>query len=575
MDFVFTSVKIEGFQSIGNPCTLELCEQGLVLIRGVNEYESFVSSNGSGKSSLMESVCWCIYGRTSAGVTDPTNRYYSDGCSVDVKFRIDSAEYEIIRSIKHRENKTGLVFMLNGADISARNKTETDKFIQSHMKIGMELFLSAIFLSQGFNGRLSAMSPSTRKECLENITDTAARLDEFSKKVTDQKTKHSTEYSELATKLSYEKGVYATLKRQVEEIEARVSDEPGEEIDYESIVTDIDHINTAIGIISDRKSDNIKFVSEKMSEISSIEQSITMCQSMITETERCMSFLDSKGSEECPTCHQKIVSEETVKSLQEEYTEKIKKAKSDIVIYDDQLRTAKDGLKELHGVSELIRNKEDKLRRMLKDKQELQIKYSKTKSISDEKEKLISLGDKMSESEDRIQKYTDSVKDVSEKQEILSSSLQYISRQFRNYLLSETIEFVNGLLKLYSSALFSNTGDTINMVSDSSKLDLYLSDRSYDTLSGGEKRRIDIAVALVQRDLGLTVSGFSCNLLVLDESLESLDESASSAVLEMVTSMSDKIESIFVISHNNYCIPSDKIVTVTKRADQISTVTIE
>ena len=120
--------------------------------------------------------------------------------------------------------------------------------------------------------------------------------------------------------------------------------------------------------------------------------------------------------------------------------------------------------------------------------------------------------------------------------------------------------------------LFSNESDVVRMRADSVKLDIFCGDAIYDSLSGGERRKVDIAVMLAQRDLSSHLAGMSCNILILDEVLESLDESATQVCLSLLEQQSQNVDSMFIISHNNYALPVDSTIVVTKGADHIASV---
>ena len=132
---------------------------------------------------------------------------------------------------------------------------------------------------------------------------------------------------------------------------------------------------------------------------------------------------------------------------------------------------------------------------------------------------------------------------------------------------------MNSKLKIYSELLYSNKEDIIHLKADSSKLDIYLGDAIYDTLSGGEGRKVDLALSLAQRDLALNISGSSSNILILDEIMDNLDDKAINAVTSMFASVSEDIDSMFIISHKPPLnIPYDDILTITKGSDKISSI---
>ena len=95
----FKSLEVEGFQSIGK-ASIDFDNLGTCLIIGKNNSDSKVRSNGSGKSSLIISLIWCLFGSTPNGIkSEVVNTFYNKGCSVFIDFYVDDVNYKIRRSI--------------------------------------------------------------------------------------------------------------------------------------------------------------------------------------------------------------------------------------------------------------------------------------------------------------------------------------------------------------------------------------------------------------------------------------------------------------------------------------------
>ena len=67
-----TKITIKNFLSIGAEQALKLDNLGLVLLTGDNQDTSALESNGSGKSSMLESIVYALYGQTSTGIKGDT-----------------------------------------------------------------------------------------------------------------------------------------------------------------------------------------------------------------------------------------------------------------------------------------------------------------------------------------------------------------------------------------------------------------------------------------------------------------------------------------------------------------------
>ena len=72
MKICFNNIDIQSFMSVGN-ISINLKDLGLTLVRGINNYEPKLESNGSGKSSIFDSIIWCLFGCTTRDVNRVSN----------------------------------------------------------------------------------------------------------------------------------------------------------------------------------------------------------------------------------------------------------------------------------------------------------------------------------------------------------------------------------------------------------------------------------------------------------------------------------------------------------------------
>jgi DNA repair exonuclease SbcCD ATPase subunit len=320
----FISADIEGFQSLSR-CQLSLDNQGFVAIKGINQFDAKARSNGSGKSSLLESVNWCLFGKTSAGVTTVKNRYYPDGCKVCVELVIDGVSYTITRSQDHKTDGTNLKVVKNGSeDISCRNRSDTDKLLKAEiLPFSQDIFLSTIFLSQGFSGRLSILTPSARKERLEILCNIDAAINDLKTKLTDKKNTINSEYIETSKKVSFLNGqlqTYTTDKSQIEILLKTASSEdttvPEDRDVYEEKLRDI---TGRIGEISEKIGIFTIKINELTSQKRNLENQRSSATSQMEEVTTKLSTL--RIASECPLCHQEIKDEKLSAELEKSLTD--------------------------------------------------------------------------------------------------------------------------------------------------------------------------------------------------------------------------------------------------------------
>ena len=123
-------------------------------------------------------------------------------------------------------------------------------------------------------------------------------------------------------------------------------------------------------------------------------------------------------------------------------------------------------------------------------------------------------------------------------------------RKIKKWLLSELIPFLNDRVHYYLSKL-----DIDIDIKFSSTLDAETDRWGYEFCSGGERKRIDLAIMFGLYDLYMSIYGQQCNIMVLDEVDSRLDKKGVEAFCEIVHDISTNNDNrpcpstIFVISH--------------------------
>lgn len=568
----FNNVNIEGFQAI-ETASLELDNQGIVKVFGINNYEDNADSNGSGKSSCFEAIMWALFGKTSVGISDPMNRYYDNGCMVELNFEIDKSEYKIIRSVKHHKYNTGVKFFANGNEISYRNKTDTDKAIKEILPFDSDVFLSIVFLSQGFNSRLSALTPSGRKERIESLTGIVDKVEEFKNHISTIKSKLNNEVNDANNKIFHNNGEKSTIQNQISGLEYKISN-VGESTlskdEFIAIKQKLSENELKLQELNFKRRELESLVSEK-------EKMLFEKTSIKNQAEKCIlnlhEQLNKLEKHTCPTCNA-VLNEDKFNELNKQYTSDILNEKSkynqilaEMPQIDNEIINSKKHLETTKSDISAITDENNGISAQIK-------LYMDNNVVNEWKEQIIDLKSKLYDVEKEYNITKKIYDKLTARYDIANNCLTLVTKQFRTHLLENIINYLNSRLKMYSRMLFSNGEDKISFSVSSNKLDICMGNAQYESLSGGEKRKVDIALTFAQRDLLLDIAGVSTNIIILDEVMDFMDESATNCVLNMIMSVSETISSMFIISHNNYDIPFDKIVKVIKNERRCSTVEV-
>lgn len=646
MNIKFESVDIENFRSI-EKAEIKLENQGTVIVKGINEYEDKATSNGSGKSSIFEAIIFAIFEETSSGEKDVSNRILNNGYTVTLVFYIDSDKYTICRQCKN--NKTSVVFLKNGVDISARNKTDTNKLILQTIGISKSIFLDSVFLSQNANTNLASLSPTARKERLEILTNTDSAITQFKDKLKDIQTMYENNCVNDQLEINKLTGIKEANIKQQNDIQSKI-DQINLEIErlkqlgdlneiekqiYEKDTIDLPDIEQAIDSIT-------VCISEKEQEISNLrlqgennikqkEDLDRQKQDKLAEWTRVNAEIDKnklsnhlieqnilkiqadieniKNSDKCPTCGRKLenADETHIQQTIQKYSADIQieqnkidennkesaelsKKLQDIEAEGTQLNTdiiKISALVEEH--KQLVNNKELERKDLVleqqnlyhkKDECQLEINNLKAKkeqllktqinNINEFEEMLNKLKQEMVNIDNQIKVYENQYTFDNDLVGTVKNSIQMVTKEFRTYLLQNSLQYLNKLLSTYSSQLFSNSTDIIKIVEDDTKLNIKLGNATYESLSGGERTRVNIALLLAQKSLANIVGNISCNIIILDEILGYCDSKAEENVINLLTQELETLESIYMVSHKEIPIGYDTELIVIKDKQGLS-----
>jgi DNA repair exonuclease SbcCD ATPase subunit len=160
--------------------------------------------------------------------------------------------------------------------------------------------------------------------------------------------------------------------------------------------------------------------------------------------------------------------------------------------------------------------------------------------------------------------------DLDQRINIVKKMDSLIRRDFRGYLLTNIINYIDNKAKDYCSIVFGTR--ELSLALNGNALDITYCGKAFDGLSGGEKQRVDLILQLAIRDLLTSYLGLNANILVLDEVTDFLDKKSCQAVMQLLEKELNTVESVFIISHHaeELELPVDSEVKVVKNELGIS-----
>lgn len=167
-----THLKIENFLTIGK-ASVNLDNKGLVLIQGDNRDDTSQGSNGAGKSSIADALCWALFGTTARGEGGDgvVNNKAGKGVTalVEVEIQDDGAHYKITRTRKKGKGDLEIHRFDGGgwASLSLGTMKLTQELIDKIIGCSADVFASAIYAGQEKMPDLPGMTDKMLKMLIE------------------------------------------------------------------------------------------------------------------------------------------------------------------------------------------------------------------------------------------------------------------------------------------------------------------------------------------------------------------------------------------------------------------------
>ena len=184
----FGKLSIKNFLVIGE-AEVDLHNCGLTLIEGRNEDDESANSNGAGKSSLVDALCWCLYGVTGRGVSGDAviNKKAKKECVVGVEVWTEGLNcYYIERGRKSKRLGNNLIVQHvivdgndvgSGCELTKTTVADTQALVNELLGCSYEIFTSSIYAVQEKMPDLPALTDKNLKTLIEE----AAGIDKLQK----------------------------------------------------------------------------------------------------------------------------------------------------------------------------------------------------------------------------------------------------------------------------------------------------------------------------------------------------------------------------------------------------------
>lgn len=619
MKITFKKITIQNFMSFREE-VIQLDDRGYVRVSGKNKCDlDKAYSNGSGKSSIWESISWCLTGQTIRGTKEITNFYGDDGALVSLDIEVDNVPYTITRTKDHSQYKTSLKIIRDGEDVSGKGIRDTEQLLAQYFPdLTSTLIGSVILLGQGLPQRFSNNTPSGRKEVLESLSKSDFMIDDIKQRLSERINFINGSIADTKNNISIDTGKCDYLKTQRASSEDALNNLPDisdltdeqtelngkiQEIE-ESIratETDLDWIKKERDRTNELgrtytlslRSDTLSINSEFDSVVTTTRNALAL---VVGELARAKSELQRVKSikDTCPTCGQRLQGIE--KPDITPYEEEVRKLESSHKNLQDSVNVVESErsqkLKEcetkhlqmIDDINASLRQLDNNISGFEKSNQVFNADLVKCRSRLEKINSDIMFRQQVQKHhEDIIQNTTSEIDELEQKilynnmnlnklegkLKVLNKINTIVKRDFRGVLLSSIIDYINIKLREYSIEVFD--GDNVRIELNGNNLDILYCNKHYESLSGGERQKIDVLIQFAIREMLCNRIGFSSNIIVLDELFDNLDSTGCDKIINLISNKLSDISSIFIITHHtDIIIPSDSVIEVEKNNNGVS-----
>lgn len=618
MKITFDSIKLENFMSF-HEASIDLKNNNFVLVTGENHNDKDgASSNGSGKSSIFEAIYWCLTGSTVRGSKDVINKNFSDnGCFVELSFEVDGKDITLLRSKSHTKYKTNLSITIDGIDISGKGIRDSESiWNNTYPDLSSDLIGSVIILGQGLPHRFTSNTPSGRKQILEQLTRSDFMIEALKEKISNREVELNSDLQNYNLQLSALIGQADILNNQIAALEQEKENSKKAEIE-KAIIDAEEKLNDAVAAIEATSIEKVK-LNDELASIAAKLNDILRSRSDLSSYKQTElyaikdSYLTSevalKGQKTaleekirhaeavtdiCPTCGQKLIDIEKIDVTEDKNTlkgildqisdievEKNKKiselefaykARFDNIDKEEgPLKNRKSELSSLIAICDSTERSQKSSKDII-ERELTNLKILLAKADRNYDSEIAEIREKLRNNHaDQMYKKNE-IDTVNQHQAVIKKFQTFVKRDFRGYLLNQYIQFLNKAAKEYAKNLFNT--DELQIQIDGNNLDIIYCGREYESLSGGEKQKVDLLIQFSIREMLRSTLNFSSNILILDEITDNLDFEGCQRLLSFIATSFKDLDSIYLVSHRkDLDIPYDKILTVIKNEEGVSSI---
>ena len=538
----FKYVRWRNFLSTGNQFTeIQLDRNNTTLIIG---------ENGAGKSTILDALCFGLFGKPFRNINKPQllNSVNGGSCEVEVEFRIGSKEVKVVRGIKPNKFEIYINGKMYNQDANVR---DYQKYLEQQiLKLNYRSFTQVVILGSSTFIPFMQLKARHRREVVEEILD--IQIFSLMNMLVKQRMKTIAEdirEMDYSIKLNREK--ISLQEKYISEVKQN-KDKLVEEktLLISSNEEEVFNRNLENNKLNQEKDKWLTEIADKDKVVSTMSK-LNNLKSTLREKKnsnaKMVEFFENNDI--CPTCEQTLDNSEEMIALKEKEVSKFSTALKEL---EDKITESKGRQKIINEIVEKIRESEVQV---AKNNQSIVQLEKFNAKLSSEIEQLVD--EELSKSDyDKLKRLNKKMKGLDEQKSKLREDQTYADA-VRNMLqdtgiktkiIKQYLPIMNKLINTYLTSMEFYVNFTLNENFEETIKSRYRDEFTYASFSEGEKMRIDLALLFTWRAVAKMKNSTNTNLLILDEIFDSsLDGTGTDEFLKILNTLGD--ENVFVISH--------------------------
>lgn len=501
------NIQLTNFGSFEGEHSLTI-DKGVFFITGENK-DTFdkADSNGAGKSTILNAIVWCLYGRTPTGVKkDDVINDSSDSCSVLLKYN----GVEIRRS-KSRGKSETLTF--SPCDALTTDLKENQTKLMELLGLSFELFTHSRYIGRDTISRQFLMTTPTERLRMLEFLFSGKEYEIGYKQARSDRQKTEKSIQDLYYRTDSHNSHIQVFQREI-----------------------VNHKTSIEQLKSSRKKSQ-DTLTEKLQAVNYTLEKMQNSINVWVDEEKSLKEVEKEWSLKrfnppsvkgtCPTCYQ-VVDNNLIESLQDE-ARRINKGWT-------------ESYKEWSDVQKRLSSLREEWSGVKREQELLEYEISTQQDTPDKNMEMLEAS--LRSYEMQIEELREDIKVNNREAQQLSDSLQYIQfwevgfspKGIRTMLLDDIKQRLEQYTQQWTWILLD--GYEITFPCSEAGMDIIVKvnkvEVSIGKLSTGERWRVNIAVLLGLASMLHNVTHSAIDFLLLDDILGELDETGIIVVKELI-----------------------------------------